>query len=47
MPTLTRYLFVVALLAAGLYGIVYALGTYVEPTPRQITIRLPPDRLFR
>lgn len=47
MPTLTRYLFILAVLGAGVYGALYSLAHYVEPTPRQITIRLPTDRLYR
>ncbi len=47
MPTLTRYLFILMVLGTGVYGAIYALANYVEPTPRQITIRLPTDRLYR
>lgn len=46
MPTLTRYLFVLLVLGAGVYGALYTLANYVEPTPRQITVRLPTDRLY-
>lgn len=46
MPTLTRYLFILILLGASGYGLVYFLGNHVEPTPREMTIRLPSDRLY-
>ncbi|WP_162901204.1 hypothetical protein [Breoghania sp. L-A4] len=47
MPTLTRYLFLLIVLGGCGYGVLYALANFVEPTPRQITVRLPVDRLYR
>lgn len=47
MPTLTRYLFILLILGGGIYGVLYALANYVEPSPREITIRMPTDRLYR
>ncbi|WP_196223360.1 hypothetical protein [Roseibium sp. RKSG952] len=40
MPTLTRLVLVLILLAAIGYGAVYALGNFVEPREREITIRV-------
>lgn len=45
MPTLFRFLIVVAILAGlGFAGIV-ALATLVEPEPREITVPIPSSRL--
>lgn len=47
MPTLSRLLIVVALLAGVATATVYALGTLVEPSPREITVRLRMDGFGR
>ena len=47
MPTLTRLVVVVAIIAGSAYGAMYALATFVEPNPREMTIRIPPERLNR
>ena len=47
MPTLTRLVVVVAVLTGLVYGSMYALATFVEPNPREMTIRIPPERLNR
>ncbi|MHA1189189.1 MAG: hypothetical protein ACTSSQ_01820 [Alphaproteobacteria bacterium] len=47
MPSLIRFLVVLCILGAIGYGGVYALATFVEPTPRDITVRIPPDRINR
>ncbi|HZH53805.1 MAG TPA: histidine kinase [Microvirga sp.] len=45
MPTLFRFLIVVAILAGlGFAGMV-ALATLVEPEPREITVPIPSNRL--
>lgn len=41
MPTLTRLVLVLALIAAAIYGIMLALVTYVEPVQTDITIKIP------
>ena len=43
MPSLIRFLFILCLLGAIGYGGVYALATFVEPNPREITVRIPPE----
>jgi hypothetical protein len=46
MPTLFRFLVVVGLVA----GLVYAGAvwlTYVDPQPREMTVIIPPDKLFK
>lgn len=46
MPTIVRFLTVLVILA-GLVGVaVFALGNFVEPNTRQMTIRIPPGRLM-
>lgn len=45
MPSLIRLLLVLGLLGGLAYGAVYALATFVEPKPREITVTIPQDRL--
>lgn len=45
MPTLFRFLFFCAVVAGVIYGIMFALVTFVEPRPRDVTIRIPSERV--
>lgn len=45
MPTLFRFLTILAVLAGLVYGGMYALVTMVEPNKGEMTVRIPPDRL--
>ena len=45
MPSLIRLLIVLALIGAAVYGGMFALATMVDPTPREMSIRIPNDRL--
>ena len=45
MPTLFRFLFFCAVVAGSIYGTMVALVTFVEPTEREVTIRIPSERL--
>jgi hypothetical protein len=47
MPSLIRLLFFLGLLGALGYGALYALATYFEPQPREITVTVPLDRLTK
>lgn len=47
MPTLTRFALLLVLVGLALYGAVFALATFIEPQPREITIRVPTDRLLK
>jgi hypothetical protein len=47
MPSLFRLLFVLLLIGGAIYGGMLALVTYVEPEQREMTIRIPADRLLR
>lgn len=45
MPSLIRFLVIVGILAALVYGGMIALVTFVEPQPREMTQTIPPARL--
>ncbi len=45
MPSLIRFLTVVAVLAALVYGAMLALVTYVQPVPRPMEQAVPAARL--
>jgi hypothetical protein len=45
VPTLFRFLIVVAILAGLGFAAVFALATLVDPQPREITVPIPSNRL--
>ena len=45
MPSFIRFLVVVALIAAAVYGGMLALTIWVEPNPREMSVRVPAERL--
>lgn len=45
MPSLFRFLFIVGVLGAIVYGGMWALVTYVEPQQREMSQTLPANRL--
>ncbi len=45
MPTLFRFLTILAVLGGLAYGAMYALAVYVEPSKGEMTVRIPPERL--
>jgi hypothetical protein len=45
MPTLFRFLVIGAVAVGAVYGAMWALAIFVEPKPRDITIRIPADRI--
>ena len=45
MPSLIRLIVVLGVLAAIIYGGMVALVVLVEPNPREMTVRVPSDRL--
>jgi hypothetical protein len=47
MPSLLRFLVVLAMLAGLTYGGMYALARYYDPKPREITISIPPDKFAK
>ena len=45
MPSLFRLLFVLGVLAGLVYGGMIALTIFVEPKPREMTVKIPAKRL--
>jgi predicted membrane protein len=45
MPTLFRFLTVLAMIAATIYGSMVALSVLVVPREREVTVRIPSERL--
>lgn len=45
MPTLFRFLFICALIVAVIYGTMVALVTFVNPVERDVTIKIPSERI--
>ncbi|WP_457089282.1 histidine kinase [Microvirga sp. P5_D2] len=44
MPTLFRFILVVAILAGLGFAAMFALATFVHPDPREITVPVPSNR---
>jgi len=47
MPSLIRLLTIVAILCAFVYGGLYALAHFVQPTPRQMSVYIPPTKFYQ
>jgi hypothetical protein len=47
MPSLFRFLTVVAVLGGLIYGGVFALANFVNPKPREMTVSIPPDKFLK
>jgi len=47
MPSLLRFLAIVGIIGGIGYGAMYALATYVDPKPREITVTVPQDRFVK
>jgi hypothetical protein len=47
MPSLFRFLAVVAVLGGLVYGAIFMLATWFDPKPREITVSIPPDRFVK
>lgn len=45
MPTLIRFLTVIAILVGLVYGAMYALVMFVEPKKGEMTVRIPAEKL--
>ncbi|OHV75337.1 hypothetical protein [Ensifer sp. LCM 4579] len=45
MPTLFRFLFFCAVVAGMVYATMLALVTFVEPVERDVTVRIPSERI--
>jgi hypothetical protein len=47
MPSLFRFLTVVAVIVGVVYGAIYALANFVNPKPREMTINIPADKFLK
>lgn len=47
MPSLFRFLTVVAVIGGLVYGGIFALANFVNPKPREMTVSVPPDRFLK
>jgi hypothetical protein len=47
MPSLIRVLVVVGIIVGLGYGAMFALATFVDPKPREMTVTVPPDRFVK
>jgi hypothetical protein len=47
MPTLFRFLTVVAVIGGIVYGAIFALANLVTPKPREMTVTVPADRFLK
>ena len=45
MPTLFRFLLIIAVIGGIAFAAMFALATFVEPEPREITVTIPNSRL--
>ena len=47
MPSLFRFLTVLAIIGGIAYGVIFALANFVNPKPREMTISIPADRFLK
>jgi lipopolysaccharide export LptBFGC system permease protein LptF len=47
MPSLFRFLTVVAVIGAIVYGVIFALANFVNPKSREMTVTIPADRFLK
>ena len=47
MPSLLRFLTVIGVIVGLGYAVIFALATFVEPKPREITVTVPPDKFVK
>jgi hypothetical protein len=45
MPTLFRFMFICAVIAGIVYGAMISLVMFVQPKEREITVRIPSERI--
>lgn len=45
MPTLFRFLVTLGIIAGLVYGAMFALVLYVEPKKRELSVRIPPEKI--
>jgi hypothetical protein len=47
MPSLFRFLAVVAVIVGVAYGVIYALANFVKPSTREMTVTIPQDKFLK
>ena len=47
MPSLFRFLTVLAVIAGIVYGAICALANFVNPRPREMSVTIPPDKFLK
>jgi hypothetical protein len=47
MPSLFRFLVLLGVLGGLAYGAMFSLATLFQPTPREITVTIPPDKFLK
>ncbi|CAN5121756.1 hypothetical protein BH11PSE4_BH11PSE4_23470 [soil metagenome] len=47
MPSLFRFLTVVAVIGGIGYGVIYMLANFVTPKPREMTVTVQPDKFLK
>ncbi|MBV9531281.1 MAG: histidine kinase [Bradyrhizobium sp.] len=47
MPSLSRFLLALAVIAAIAYGAIYVLANFVDPRPREMIVTIPPDKFLK
>ena len=47
MPSLFRFLILVAAIGAIGYGVIFALANFVNPTPREMTVTVHPEKFLK
>ena len=47
MPSLFRFLTVLAVIGGIGYGIIFALANFVSPKPREMTVTIPPEKFLK
>jgi hypothetical protein len=47
MPSLFRFLTVVAIIVGVAYGAIFALANFVTPKAREMTVNIPPDKFVK
>ncbi len=47
MPSLFRFLTVVAVIGGIIYGTIFALANLVNPKPREMTVTIPADKFLK
>lgn len=47
MPSLLRFLTLVAVLGGLAWGAIFALANFVDPKPREMSVSIPPDKFLK